>query len=329
MALERGFDVARAFTLEEGSLRLICLRFALVTFSGLPVLGASWAQLSVGLARSPVLAGSSGRLDMTRLALLIVDLGPATAILLLIALLAVLTGQLILFPGTVAWFEAHRRNAPRAVFAFVLHEGTPQLWAMMRVSLLAMVASALGIALLHALFSRLILMGTIRGWDSGTLRVVLPAWQWALSALWLTFVGAGAFWCRVVLAADRRRRVRSAGLLVLRVFGRRPLTGPGLFIALTGLFQLVLGAYLFYWRQHPADSSVGAWLRTVIWLALVWLQAFIWLGLLRIAQRIYTGADCADLRKRGERPWYLLRRLLRHPIPAARSWSEEELSKPK
>jgi hypothetical protein len=177
---------------------------------------------------------------------------------------------------------------------------------MLRVTLLAAALSGLGMWAIATAFERLALRGDTAGWTGQTLVVVLPLCQAIATLLWMALVGAWAFWCRVLLVADERRRVRSVGLLVLRVFRRAPLRGPSFFAAVTIASFLGSATVLLVWRQLPPRSLPAAIAVMGLWLLTLVAQAWLWHWLLRAARLLYSEPQFNDLRPAPDAPWGVL-----------------------
>ncbi len=299
-----------------GSWRLVGLRWALLLLSGLPGMLLLRAMLSSGAGRISWLVEGSGRLDLARLLALLTEIGPLAGAAIVLSVILGLLGQQVLTPGAVAWLDRMRLGQrPRGVFSNVVAEGTPWLWTMFRIVLLAILLDLLGLGAIILIAEKIGVHGLLAGWSSVTLDVVLPRLRLLLTAAWIALVGAGAFWCRLVMVADGRRRIRSAFFIVLRAWRRAALAGPVTFIAVTWMLQVLLGAVIVLWRQHPAADSTQANLRVCGWALLLLLSAVVWHWLLRAALLTYTASDLFSIRTRPDRPWYLLRRLFRIPLP--------------
>ncbi|MDQ7005697.1 MAG: hypothetical protein Q9Q40_00540 [Acidobacteriota bacterium] len=309
-ALLRGLRPVR------GSLRLIGLRWILLVLAGAPAMLVMRAALASGAGRSTWLTASSSRLDLPRLITLFMEIGPAAGAAIAITAALALLGQQVLTAGAIVWLDRVRLGErPHGAFHSVVAEGTPWLWTLLRVALLAVLLDLLGLGVITLAAGKIALHGLVAGWSSVTLDVRLPRLHALAMAGWIALVGAGAFWCRLVMVADGRRRVRSAFFVVLRAWRRAPLAGPLVFIASTWLLQAGLGAGLYAWRQHPSATAAAAMLRLVAWLVLLLLPAALWHWLLRSALLTYTAMALFDIRSTPDRPWYLLRRLLRRPLP--------------
>jgi hypothetical protein len=134
---------------------------------------------------------------------------------------------------------------------------------------------------------------------------------------WLTLVGVFAWWCRVIVIADERRRVRRLWSVVPRLWLRRPV-GALLAHFILALAALLGGAgVLFAWRQSPA-GAVG-W--TLLWLVVLAGLSLLWHWRLRAGRLLWSSPDLIDLRTVPDAPWRLPSRLFgklrrRRPVAA-------------
>ncbi|RMG47404.1 MAG: hypothetical protein D6718_03765 [Acidobacteria bacterium] len=301
--------------LVNGSVRLILLRWALLVVSGSAAVLLAAPPLAAA-ARRPFFTEPAGPLPAGHLARLAIAAGPGLGAAAGAAALLALAGHWLLVPGAIAWLDRVRRGGrPRGVVRFVVEAGTPRLWAMARITLLAVALAAAGLAAIRLGFHRLDVAAERGAWDSAARAVLLPRLRWLAGLLWLALVGAFAFWCRVVMVADGRARVRSVMLLVPRIWVRIPFSAPVLFVAVTVLVQAGAGAYLLAWRQSAPRSVSGLAAWSAGALAVLLLQAGAWHWLLRSALVAYGNPRLAPLRARPDRPWYLFRRLARRPVP--------------
>ena len=129
---------------------------------------------------------------------------------------------------------------------------------------MALVLAAIGARVVGVVAERLLDHGTAAEW---TLRAKLfvQAGRGLATVCWLTLVGVFAWWCRVIVVADERHRVRRLLTVVPRLWRRRPMGAvvPHFLLALGGL--LVGGAVLFAWRQSSAGFAGWA----LLWLAVL------------------------------------------------------------
>lgn len=226
--------------------------------AGLPALAASLGAVSTA-AHQPYYTEVQGRLPLFHLLRLLHDLplGSLAALTGLAVVLALL-GEQILVAGGLEWLERARggRAEGRALRA-VLTGGARWLLPMLRVVLLAASCAGAGLIAIRWVFDLLADHGELAGWTGRTQLLVLPAMRLLVSVLWLSFIGAWAFWCRVLMVADGRRTVRTAWLLSLRVIRRRPVRAPLFFITMTMAGQVGAGVVLVIWRQYPPLGGIG------------------------------------------------------------------------
>jgi len=300
----RAGPIGGGLRLVPGSLRLILLRWALVLLAALPAALAALAAVAAGPARTPYITEVQGPLPVFHLLRLARELPLSVAALALLGAGVALLGQQILGAGALSWLAPGRERLTSipSVAGAVLREGTPWLWTMLRVVLLAAVLAAAGLAGLGWIHERLALCGEPAGWSGRTIFLLLPAARGATSLLWLSLVGAWAFWCRVLLIADSRRTVRSVGVLVLRVWWRHPLRAPLFYVGVVLAMLLASALTLLWWRQAPPVDLGGALLLGLSWLLLLLLKAVAWHWLLRAGRLLYAGPSLDDLRRRPDGP---------------------------
>jgi hypothetical protein len=289
--------------LVPGSLWLIGLRAALVVVAALPALLVALVGVAAGPARQPYFTEVQGPLPILHLVRLSRELPPAVVGAALLAAVVTLLLQQILTAGALGWLDPGRRERPEgSTPGAVLRQGTPWIWAMLRVVLLAGLLAAGGLGALGWLHERLALYGEVEGWSGRTLWMLLPALRGGLSLGWLSLVGAWAFWCRVLMIADGRHTARTAGALVLRVWWRHPVRAPLFYVALVLLTLAGSAAMLAAWRQAPPEDLFGAVLRGGSWLLLLLLKAVAWHWLLRAGRLLYAGPSLDDVRQRPDGP---------------------------
>ncbi len=301
-----------------GSLTLITLRWLLIILSSLPAVAGTLQVVASSAARRPHFTDHAGRLPGVHLMQLAQELPPMLLATACVVILLALLGQQLLMAGALTWLAPSQASRPGdgAVFRTVLATGTSWIWTMLRVVLTAIVLGGLGIQLILYLFEALGLHGEGARWTGRTLLTVLPMLQGLGIALWLALVGSWAFWCRVVLVGDGRRLVRSAGVMVLRIWYRHPLRSALFYLAATSLVLILSGALLISWRQYPPGSITGAIAWQVAWLFGLLLQAIVWHWLIRSALLLYDDESMADLRAEPDAPWGVLpalRGLVRWP----------------
>lgn len=295
-----GRAIRGGLDLVPGALALVAMRILLLLLSSLPAVVLVLAGLAAGPARQPFFTEPAGRLPLFHLLRLGGALSGAVTSGLVLAVVLALLGQQVLAAGALSWLGRDGRAG--AVWRAVPARGLGWLWPMLKVLLLAAVCSGAGLALLGRLFDALDRHGDVAGWTGHTMMVCLPALRVIAAVVWLAVVGAWAFWCRVLLVADGRRTVRSAWLLVLRVFRRHPLRAPLFYVVVTLASQLGAGVLLVAWRQGPPDSAsaVLPWLGS--WLLVLALQGYLWYWLLHSARLLYALPDLDGVRRRPDGP---------------------------
>jgi hypothetical protein len=290
------------------------MRWVLIVLAGLPALISAGGAVEGSVAVRPYFADSIGRLPVGQLARLLGELGGSVGGLIGLAVLLAVVGQQVLTAGALAWIDRDAERGGRGgVFRSVLNDGAPWIWGMLRVVLLAALLAVVGIGILNGLFDRISDHGHAASWTGWTLIVLLPGLQVMLTLVWLLGVGAFAMWCRVVMLADGRRRVRSAALIAWRVCWRCPFAAPARYVVVMGGATLLGAAVLIVWRQLPPADLLIARMWALAWLLALLVQAAAWYHVLLSARRMYAGWLFDDLRARPGEPerggW--LRRLRR------------------
>lgn len=302
----------------SGSLRLMSLRLLLFVLAALPGLARGIAGLTESLANRPYFADAPDPLPLLPLMRMLGRFPESLWGLLALTAVVAWLGNLLLTAGAVALFGT-ARDGRTQVWRTVFHTGTRSLWAYLRIALMALALAALGAALIGVIAGRLLEHGRVAMWTLHT-QFVVQAARGLATLCWLTLVGVFAWWCRVIVVADERRRVRRLWGVVPRLWRRRPVA------ALLLHFLLALGglsagaAVLFAWRQ----SSAGALGWALLWLAVLAGSSFLWHWRLRAGRLLWSNPDLIDLRAVPDVPWKLptklfskLRRRPRGTGPAA------------
>lgn len=300
MAVNRGGrPVLNGLRPVKGSIRLIALRWGVVVLASLPTMLVALMGVAEGPARQPYYTDIDERTPAVHLLRLAKDLPPGLLPALVISIgLAILADQL-LTGGALAILRPERPAGDRVnVTRAVLDDGLVHLWAFLRAALVGLVLSATGVALLRFVVKKIAMAGERAGWSGATIGLTLPLIQVFVALVWLSTVGAWVFWCRLITAADGRRRVRRTGLLVLGVWRRYPLRSWGLFVALTLASTLISGAVLVAWRQAEPSTGGAVAVWAVVWALTLGVQAFVWLWLLRSGRLLYESGDLTGLRGR-------------------------------
>ena len=299
-----------------GSQALVALRWLLFVVAALPVLAAGIGGIGGSLANRSYFAEAPDPLPMFPLIRLLGRLPGSVWAMLAAAALVAWLGNLLLTAGAVKLFGSAADGPPR-VWRTVFGAGTGALWAYLRIALIALLLAAIGARFVGIIAGRLLDHGTDAEW---TLRAkfLVQVGRGLATLCWLTLVGVFAWWCRVIVVADERYRVRRLLTLVPRLWRRRPVGALALhfLLALGGL--LAGSAVLFAWRQSAA--GYGGW--TVLWLAVLVGLSYLWHWRLRASRLLWSSPDLLDLRAVPDAPWRLPSRLyarLRRPRRAATS----------
>lgn len=293
-----------------GSIRLFLIRLGLISLMSLPAFLGAFAGVADGPGRAPYYTETAGKLPLIHLVRLIRDLPGAVLPAIFIALiLCVLLDQLLL-GGAVYLANPARPLEPKAkVMEALSREGLAHLWPFLRAIGLGFVLFGLGGALIRAFSKKLFSMGEEAGWTGKTMTMTLPMLTSALLLFWFASVAAWLFWCRVISAADGRRKVRRSGLLALKVFIRRPMRSWGLFALLSTISIVLSGAVLFAWRlSEPRGASIFFWL--IGFLATLALQAMLWVFFVRDAMLLYSSDVFSNLRAAPDQSFRLWSRCL-------------------
>jgi len=282
----------------------MALRWLLFVVAALPGLAAGIDGVGKSVANRPYFAEAPDPLPMIPLMRLFDQIpGSVWGALLLAAVLAWL-GNLLLTAGAVTLFGTAGGGRPR-VWKTVFEAGARSLWAYLRIALVALVLAAVGTRIIAMIAERLLEHGGRALWTMRAL-FLLQGGRGLAAICWLTLVGVFAWWCRVIVVADERRRVRRLWTVVPRLWRRRP------FGALVVHFLLALGGLaagagtLFAWRQSSA-GGVG-W--ALAWLAVLGALSFLWHWRLRAGRLLWSSPDLVDLRATPDAPWRLPSKLL-------------------
>lgn len=288
-----------------GSIALMALRWLLFVVAGLPSLAVAISGIGARVGSHTYFTEAPDPMPMVPLSRMLEAIPASISGILLVTALLVWFGNLMLTAGAVAIFGRTGSSSPRTL-ATVLESGSRSLGAYLRIAFVSLFLALLGTRLITLLSGRIMDHAREALWtldarfDVQLLRVLA-------TVSWLTVVGVFAWWCRVLVVADDRRRIRRTWLLVLRLWWRRPLS------ALVSHFLLALGTLLagswilFAWRQSPAGYAGWA----LLWLALLVALAAIWHWRLRAGQLLWSSDRFTELRSVPDEPWHLQRRIWR------------------
>jgi hypothetical protein len=281
-----------------------------VVLSSAPALIAGLAGVSGGAARRPYYTDVEGRLPLIHWIRLLKDLPESLAPAMAAAVVLAVLGDQLVTGGALAMLDPGRPAGERVrVLATVLREGLTHLWAFLRAAALGLVILAFGVVLIRLPFKQLDLAGYRSGWTGKTVMLTLPVLHMFAMLLWMATSGAWVFWCRLITAADGRRRVRRTGLLALQVLWRHPLRSWGVFVTSTIATMLLSGAVLIAWRQAEPGTRGGALAWFLLWLLTLLIQSFVWLWLLCAGRALYDSGGLEDLRSKPDDPFRLFEKL--------------------
>ncbi len=288
----------------RGSARLMALRWLLFVAAALPALVVSLRSLGAEIANRSYFSTAPDPLPMVPLGRLLDRLPGSIWGALLAAAVVAWAGNQLLTAGAVTLFGTAGGGRAR-VWHKVFEAGGRSLWAYLRIALTALVLAALGARLIGAAGGRLLDHAQQELWTMQA-RFLILIGRGVATLCWLTLVGVFAWWCRVIVVADERRRVRRVWTIVPRLWRRRPLGAMALhfLLALGGL--LAGGGALFAWRQSGA--GVSGW--ALVWLAVLAGLSFLWHWRLRASRLLWSSPDLIDLRAVPDVPWRLPTRLL-------------------
>ncbi len=301
-----------------GSVKLMTLRWLLFVVAALPGLAAGIGGIGESLANRPYFVEAPDPLPMFPLFRMLGRLPGSVWGMLVLAAVVAWLGNLLLTAGAVALFGTASDGRPK-VWRTVFGAGTQVLWAYLRIALIAVVLAALGARIVGAIAERLLDHGSQAQWTLHA-KFLVQVGRGLATLCWLTLVGVFAWWCRVIVVADERHRVRRLLTVVPRLWRRRPVGALALhfLLALGGL--LAGTGVLFAWRQ----SSAGALGWTLLWLAVLAGLSFLWHWRLRSGRLLWSNPDLVDLRAVPDAPWRLpsrlyakLRRRPKRTVPAA------------
>ncbi len=282
-----------------GSARLMALRWLLFVAAALPGLASAVGGIGESIGNRPYFAEAPDPLPMLPLMRLIGRLPDSVWGTLLLAAVAAWVGNLLLTAGAVTLFGTARDGPPR-VWKTVSAAGARYLWAYLRIALIALLLAAVGTKLISLIAGRLMEHGQHALWTMHARYLLLLA-RGLATLCWLTAVGIFAWWCRVIVIADERRRVRRLWTVVPRLWLRRPFGALILHFLLAFGALLAGAAVLFAWRQ----SSAGAAGWTVAWLVVLCGLSFLWHWRLRAGRLLWSSPDLIDLRAVPDAPWHL------------------------
>lgn len=280
--MTRGGEILATLPPARASLRIALARWLL--WIAAPLGGVRYAQrvLESSVAREPYFVAASGALDVVELIELARRLRPALLALAASALLTWLLLQL-LTAGALIRLERGRRERV-SLWRACWDGGSRALLPYLRVACLAAALGALGAGLLSRIFAALAEHGEAAGWTGRTLVRDLPLARALLTGAWVTLVGIFAFWLRVLLARERRPRVRVAAGRALRLCVRRPFSVLCFHWVVAVATLAAQGAVLLAWQDAPSPAPAPRWL--AVWLAVLLLSAYAWQWRLRAALRV-------------------------------------------
>lgn len=289
------------------ALRLFLLRWLSIAILGLPgLLGAAYAIGDSG-GRSPFFTEAPRPMPLMELVYWVRQVPGLAWGALAASGLAVWLVGLFLTAGAA---EILRRDAAArpSVWRAMVDAGSRALFPNLRIAAAALVAIGAMSAALRFAARRLSDHAVVASWTGQTLLYV-SAGRFATLLVWAAFIGALAFWCHVIVAADRRRLVRRMVTLVPGVVRRRPLRALLAQMGVGALSQLIGGVTLGLWAQSRHAAPL-VWL--ALWGAALAAQSALWLWRVRACCLTWASSELDDLRAAPDEPWHAFRRLRSH-----------------
>jgi hypothetical protein len=275
----RGAGILATLRPARASLRVTLARWLLWIATPLAGVRAARETLESSIAREPYFADPSAALGIVHLVSLARRLWPALLALALGAGLAWIVLQL-LTAGALLRLERGRPERT-SLWRAIWDGGSRALFPYLRIALSAALLSGLGALALARTFGWLEDHGERAGWTGKTLMRDLPLARVLLTALWISLVGVFAFWLRVLVARERRPRVRVAARGALRLCLRRPLAVLAFHWSVAVATLVVQGAVLLAWQAAAEPAPPGRWLG--LWLVVLFASAYAWQWRLRAA----------------------------------------------
>lgn len=297
MAVRAG-AVIGGLALRPGSLRLIALRVVTLLLFSLPALLAARCGITDQIGHDPRLVPAEPQAFEVVSAVLR-DLPPAALLSAGLAAALFWLFEQALVASTLILLSPALTAGPTRIWATLWGRGWPQVSTFIRVGLVDLVLAAGGLSIVSLIGTRLDRAADAGGWRGITQVVVMPGLVILLAWLWLTVVGTFGLWCRVLIVADGRRRVRRVLLLALRALYRAPFRGLGAFVAIAFGSHL-LGA-VFLVVQAPGKG--GSLVASSTWLVYLLVQAYVWHWLLHAGRRLYAEKRFAAVREGSDQPF--------------------------
>lgn len=231
------------------------------------------------------------------------------------AFLAVAVGAILLFfvLDQLLTAAALRRFDPRELeppvgrpWRIMWNEGAPVFWRFVRVTILGHVLIVIGAVAVGAGFIPIYRMGYAQGWTGLTRFIVVPFLQGALGTIWAMLIGVFTLWCRVLIVADGRWRVRRVALHVVRLLWRAPIRTGVVFLAVALVLQVAGAVLLVVFRPGIAPGPLYA-----PWLLLVIVSVCVWHWRLHAARALYGQALFDVVRQGSDEPFGWIQRLWR------------------
>lgn len=288
------------------AVRLFLLRWLSLAVLGLPGFLGAFSAIRDSSARSPFFTQAPRPMPLVELRYWLAQLPDLVWVALAAsALLAWLAG-LFLTAGAVEILRPSRSPA-RSVRRAVVDAGLRALFPNLRIAGAAALAIGVVSAGLRFAARRVADHGIAASWTGRTVFLVYAS-RYTSLLVWATFAGALAFWCHVIVAADRRRLARRTLALVPALVRRVPVRALLVQMAV-GSLSLAIGAVtLALWAQ---SSRALPLLALALWAAGTAAQAALWLWRVQDCCRIWAHPALDDLRRAPDEPWRLFRCLFR------------------
>lgn len=178
-----------------------------------------------------------------------------------------------------------------------LWDARRHVWTFLRIAFVGVVLAGLWALVVNKGTDWLDEVSLRQGW-TGTERMGLAVGRAVAIATGIALIGTFTFWCRVLTVLDGRVRVRRTVFHTVRLWWRRPLSGPAA--------SLVLGALLSV-LSLPLTTLSAPWSASTIgWVA--WAAALLglfvaWYWRVHVAVQVYVQPELAVLHRRSDEPF--------------------------
>lgn len=298
-----------ALSWRSGSVRLIGLRLIVLVLASVPAFFATRAGLASSVGRATEIANQEGAQSFAVIATTLRALPDSFYAAAVIGLLSFFVFAQVLNAAALHLLAPSPGARETRVWATLWQEGWLHFWPFVRVAALAGLLNILGVIVLVLLHRWLSRHGEAAGWLGITRVLTQPGLEIVAGWLWFSCVGTLSFWCRVLIVADGRRRLRRTFFHVLRLLFRAPLRGGLFFVVVAVTVQVAGGVLLaaFVPRGHGVSGVLP-------WAVYLVVQAWVWHWLLRVGRIFYAQERFDIIRRRSDDPFGLSLRRARDLI---------------